>query len=105
MRTDEELKQLGSDLQSDKIFTTAHIREGDGSLIRSIFMALVFLNEEQTEKLKDDKVEILFEYYHKAGERSINGYPIFMSMQYMTHDEWVKVIEYHDKIKSAIEGI
>jgi hypothetical protein len=105
MRTEEELKQLAKDLLDDKIFTDAHIREGDDSLLGSIFMPIIFIDQKQRDKMEAECVSVLFEYYSKAGPRSINGYPMFTSMNYMTKDEWEKVFNYHEKMKKALDEV
>jgi len=105
MRTDEELKQLAKDMLADKIFTNAHIREGDDKLLGSIFMPIMLMDQEQRDKLEAENVNLLFEYYTEAGPRSINGYPSFMTMKYMTKDEWEKVYNYHEKMKTALDEV
>jgi len=105
MRDDKDLKQLAKDLLADKLFTTCHLRKGDEKLVSSIFMPLMFIDEKQRDEMEAEKVEVLFEYISEANPRSINGYPMFMTMRTMNKEEWEKVIEYHDKMKKALDEV
>jgi len=105
IKTDEELKQIAKDLLADKIFTSAHLREGDESLIGSIFMPILFIDQKQRDELEANDVQVLYEYYSESGPRSLNGYPMFMSMKYMTRKEWEKVFNYHEKMKTALDEV
>ena len=53
------------------------IPERDNDLMPSIFIPLIFMNEEQRDDMVKKGTLHIFEYYDKAGPRSINGYPIF----------------------------
>ena len=105
MRTDEELKQLAKDMLADKIFTNAHIKKGDESLLGSIFMPIIFMEQKDRDKMEANGICVLFEYYSEASTKSINGYPMFMTMKYMTKDEWEKVYIYHEKMKTALDEV
>jgi len=100
-KTDDELKQIAKDAWAGKIFTSNSIPEHDVHLIPSIFMPLMFM--EDHESLKD--AAYIYAYLDKAGQRCINGYPIFMEFEIMTKDNASKVLEYYNKIKEAMEGI
>ena len=104
MRTDKELKQLAVDMLADKIFTNAHIREGDEKLLGSIFMPIMLIDQKQRDILEAKDVNVLFEYYSES-RSSINGYPVFMTMKYMNNDEWKVVTEYYEKLKAAINEV
>jgi len=99
--TDDELKQLAKDLYAGKIFTSNQLRKND--IPGMVFMPLMFLSEEQNEKIKD--VTLIYEYLDKAGPRSVNGYPSFHSMNYLRKEDHEKVIEYFNKVKQVIESI
>lgn len=104
-KTDKELKELAKDMVADKIFTTAHVRQGDEHLIGSIFMTLLFMNQKQRDEMQGKGVAVLYEYMSEAGPREMNGYPIFSSMRTMSQEEWGKVWEYHEKIKKALDEV
>lgn len=102
-RTLEELVQIGKDLAADKIFTNLHL--GEDVMLDQCFMALTFLNEEQRKELEENKVVVIFEYLNKAAPRTINGYPMFFSMQTLTEEEAKTVWEMYNKIKDFEDEI
>lgn len=102
-RTPEQLRQIALDMADLKIFTSMHIREGDMSLMKSIFLPLVFMDKEQIERLQAEKVHVIFEYNSERMERCINGYPIFMSFQKMTKEEWDTVLPMVKKLEKDKE--
>jgi hypothetical protein len=103
MRTDEELKQIAEDMYKDLIFTSNHVRKEDSSLLSTIFMPLAFMDEKTRKEWKKNTPYIFFEYMSKAGPRAINGYPIFWSAQYLYEDDYKKVLDYYNKIESAVK--
>jgi hypothetical protein len=50
-----------------------------------------------------DQIGAIIEYLDKAGERSINGYPIFMSCRVVHKDDWAQVAEKAMAIDAAIK--
>ena len=103
MRTIEELTQLAKDLWSGSIYTSQHV--SDPNLVKHVFMPLIFLGEEGLNNLKEKNIVVLFEYMDKAQSRSINGCPIFMSMQCLNSDEWVIVVDKYESIKKKMSEI
>lgn len=112
--TDEELKKIAKDILDEKIFTDRHIR--DKNLISSIFMVVHFLGAipkdstaHKAAEIEDDYQDImnnlgmLYEYYDKANHMSINSYPTFFSVRMLNKEDTVKVWEYYDKIKTAVD--
>ncbi len=103
--TEEELIQFAKDLYKGKLFTTGHISPEElksrPNILGSIFMPLVFMSNEEHKKFMAAEPFMLFEYLEKAGPRSINGYPIFTSFQFMTKVQWEKVVEIKAKLEAA----
>lgn len=97
-RTKQELKQIAMDLLDDKIFSDRHLREGEApTMMQMIFMPLVFMDEQQMPLFLAQRPNFIFEYTDKAGPRSVNGYPIFFSMQYLNEEESKIMFDYYDK--------
>lgn len=92
---DEELKAFVLGVCDDKIFTSMHVADLDTHLLGSIFMPLMFLDEEQREPLRHD-LGIVWEHLAKANDRALNGYPTFFSMRVMHKDDW-------DRARAAIK--
>ncbi len=105
--TEKQLKQLAIDIVERKVFGTFQMSENDMNHLQIVFMPFIALNEEQRQKMNDDKIIHVYEYYDKAGPRAVNGMPIFMSMLSINEDDWKKIkvfIEtYKIKINSFLE--
>jgi hypothetical protein len=84
MRTKEELTQIALGVITNTIFMTQDLQH-----IENAFKCvLVLLDKEQHELMTEQKPAAFFEYWHKAGPASLNGDPIFFSMQWITAEEW-----------------
>lgn len=98
-----DLNQLAEDLFHGKVFTDRHVR--DNAHVHLVFIPLALASQEQLDKLREDGVFVIYEYLDKAGGRSVNGYPTFLSFQTLTKDEWIKVLTTHDRMKAAVEAV
>lgn len=105
MKTDEELYQIATDMLEDKVFTSYQIPEYALSNLTMIFMPLLFMDEKQKKAMKRHKASMFYEYYTEAGNRSVNGYPIFMSMRYINIDDSTRLREIYEKIKEKKESL
>jgi len=102
--TDEYLKQLAKDLYMGKVFTSNMMEAHDMHVIMTVFMPLIFVDDETKGMLED--AAFIYEYYDKqVGGRAINGYPIFGSFNIMPKKNIEKLNEYYEKVKTAMEGI
>ena len=86
-RTDTQLKQLALDVVEGRVFVSWQLGSNNESLVNSVFMPLLFMTEEQVQEMKRHKVVQLYEYLEKAGQKAIDGFPMFMSMQMLTEAE------------------
>lgn len=104
-RPDEELRQIGKDLYEGKIFTDRHCREANE--IPMVFMVLALTPPDQINELLEKLGEnpMIFEYMDKAGPRSVNGLPTFLSMQTLSTEETEKVYNYYVKFMEAAESV
>lgn len=102
-KTDEELKQIALDIYSGKIFSDRDCP--DEHSVRTVFMPLALMDNEQLQELVNDKAAFIYEYLDKAGPMACNGMPMFLSFKYLAEDDLEKVISYYDKITAAVEGI
>lgn len=80
-QTKEELAQIANDIFKGYIFTDRHVHNQND--IGMVFMPLLFMGKKEDE---DEGVEtelndwgMVYEYVSKAGPRSCNGMPMFMS--------------------------
>jgi len=99
-KTHEELKQIAMDLVDGKIFTDRSIDQTDSRLFASIFMPVMFgcFNDKDI-----NTVGLVYEYLSEAGPRSINGYPIFMSLRMLNREDtqiMSEMAQKYDKLKT-----
>jgi hypothetical protein len=114
----ERLDGLAKDIAMNKIFTSAHMNESSwASCLGLVFMPLAlgaFAPEKDKEfevgALKEEPttlqdIGLFYEYWDKAGPRSINGYPIFMSCGVLNHEDTKYVLDKSREIHEKIEAI
>ena len=94
-RSYTRLNQIAMDLVNGKIFTTLDIQQPD--LSHMVFMPLVFLNRRQIRQLKRQiktgSAALGYEYFDKAMPRTVNGMPIFATIQHLNKEETYYVLE------------
>lgn len=98
MRSEAELRQLALDLKANKVFTSTQIPAEDSLMLGSVFMILALMDDAQRADFLSKKPAFVYEYYSEAGERSVNGYPMFMSMRFVTEDELPLIKQYFDEL-------
>ena len=95
LRTDEELRKMALDYINGKVFTSFDIRPGEReSITTSVFLPLVFMSEDDRQSMIEEKIVMFYEYFNKAGGRSVNGYPTFFSCHIMNEEDQKKWAEY-----------
>ena len=98
----KNLKKLAVDIVDGKVFGSWEIKNAD--LVGSVFMPLMFMNEEQ--RIEDKNVAHYYEYMDRASSMTINGMPAFSSMRKITKEELDIIIplveEYKNKKKEFI---
>jgi hypothetical protein len=88
-KTPEQIEALAWDINAGHVFGTWSCPP---DMIRVCFMVLAFMEEKHLKNLKEQNIAHLYETMDKAGSRSVNGYPSFMSAQYINEDDMEKVI-------------
>jgi hypothetical protein len=112
-RSDQELKVIANDIYTHKVFTDKHINPSEYSnMVTSVFMPLIFMNENDTPEFKTTRNgrkirnkghmtnwHTIFEYYggNTTGQ-AINGYPTFMSLQWLDFTDGPRMWEEYNKI-------
>jgi len=99
-KTDEELRVLARDRVEGRIFTD---QDCPKELITSCFMvaALGGLTEivryTKEHPNSPDRLGLVYEYMTEAGERGVNGYPMFMSLRVLNAADREKINVYIDE--------
>lgn len=102
-KTEEELRQLAIDIQAGRIFTSQHCKNPMD--LRLVFMAAALSGPDYFEWLKENEIAIFYEEMAKAGPRSVNGMPMFLSHNHLTTGEWATVLEKINRIEEALKEI
>lgn len=100
-RSREELAGIARDVVHGKVFGTWSLPKKDSHLLSSVFMILAFASPTTAKEMADDGIVHLFEYIDKAGPRSINGYPMFMSAHMVNKEESEIIGEMVKKLNAA----
>jgi len=98
---EEDLKQLALDMHKGLVFTDTQIQQPADMLV-AVFMPLAFIS---INKKWVDQVGLIYEYLDKAGPRSINGMPTFMSMRIVPRADLPVLIEYVKKYEEAEKAV
>ena len=101
---EKQLKELAIDIAENKVFGTFNMSENDLNHINVVFMTMTFLDDEQRQRMKDAEVVHIYEYHDKAGPRSVNGMPCFMSHQEILKNDWEKVIKYVKEYQTRVKS-
>ena len=102
-KTPERLKQVATDIQSGRIYTSQQIPRGMGA--EMIFMVLIFAGDNLLDWIKENDIAVLFEHMDRACPSFVNGQPIFLSCDFLTTDEWRVVKTLVGEIDAAIDGV
>jgi len=101
-RPKDELKQIAIDIHKGKIFTSFHIPPWRISqVIGLVFMAFGLAGPGAAREVIDSGVVGFYEYYDKAGPRSINGYPVFFGHHTVTQSEWEYILDVIKAMEAA----
>lgn len=94
MKTEQEIKLLVKEVYENTVFLATSKEAFDCAFS----MILLFATKDT---FPEDTVA-LYEYNSKAGPRSMNGYPMFMSCGYLTKDEWEIFSQYYEQYKDLV---
>jgi hypothetical protein len=88
--SDDDLRAFVDDFVSDRVFTSAHLRDHEMRMLPTIFLpvALGCFSAMQPDSL--GQIGILYEYLSKAGPLAINGRPSFVTFKVMHRDDWTR---------------
>lgn len=101
--TDDELRTFIDDFLSGRVWTSVHTPD---NLLTSVFLPIAFGGFASYTDSSLENIGVLYEHMAKAGPRSVNGCPMFLSMQFMHKDDWeraAKAIDRERERRKAIE--
>jgi len=101
--TDEDLKRLAKDMVGNQIFCSDQIPKHERLTL--VFPIVAMMDKGAHRQMKKHNVVHVYEYYNKALPRGVNGLPMFMSCHLLTKQDYLKLREYEDKIRKALESV
>jgi hypothetical protein len=103
-KTDVELKEIAQGLAGGRIFCDRHIPPNELNGFQ-VFLPLAMMPPYDFEEFKKQNIGMIYEYLDKAGPRSVNGFPVFLSFQTLTEDETRKVLATWKALKEAAASV
>ena len=100
-RPNSELVQIARDLHHGRIYSNLSLPLG--MFASEIFMPLALLDQEHFDRIVQDPPGLVFEYMDKANEWAMNGQPQFFSVQMLSVEDAIRVIEMAKKLAEAEE--
>ncbi len=104
--TPDEIRQLAVDTVEGKVFTDRHLPENDdGTLLGLVFVGLKLaaLSGNTIPPEETAQIGMIYEYVDKAGPRSVNGYPSFLSFHFLHRDDLPLFLDAHKAYAAARE--
>lgn len=99
--TDEQVHKLAHDLVTNQVFMSDRCRRVED--IPMVFMSFALAGPEIIKEYKKRQVIHLYEYFSKAGPRSINGYPCFFSNYSINSTDYKRVMAEEARMRKALE--
>lgn len=103
--SDEEIVNLARALVGGQVFTSHHIPMDDqwSQTVQFVWLPIGLggLSEAMIDEFNKHKV-VFYEYLDKAGPRSVNGYPSFFSVRFISWEQFKQAL---DKSRSALEAL
>jgi len=100
LKTDEELKELAQEMYRGEIFCDRQVNRPQD--VEMVFIPLCLMDNRERANLRRRKVNFIYEYMSKAGPRSINGNPTFMTCRVLTEPETKRLFHFYEKITKAV---
>ena len=106
VKTDEELRQLAIDVYHGHVFCDFMCE--DPKMLPMVFMVLALMPADDAKKwFEENEPSMVYEYFDKAGPRSVNGMPGFFSMQFLNaadHEAWADILDRYVKLQEEFTG-
>lgn len=100
---DKELMELAEQVYRGEVFTSWQIPDNQlEKMLPLIFMPMIFANKQTLKKMNP---YVFYAYMKDAAPRTINGFPMFLSMAYLEEGEGKKLWDYLQKIRKAMETV
>lgn len=97
-KTDDEINDLAKRVYRNEVYVSWMMNRPED--LPMVFMPLIFLDDATRQELIRDEIQFFYEDYSKAGPRSVNGNPFFMSLNVLNKEDGHRL---HAKVKEITE--
>jgi hypothetical protein len=101
----EQIAELALGIFTGQVFSSRQVPEHDLHLLPMIFMPLALFSSEQAKELRKHPPAMICGRMKDAALRSINGYPIFFTMQMVYAQDARLIRERYEKLQAAAKEI
>ena len=101
MKTKDELMQLARDVIQNKVFMANTPERVDNCFA----MVLGLMSEKNHKEFWGKKPAALYEEYCKAGPRTVNNYPQFFSLKWLSLEEYTIFNKYWQELNNALQKV
>lgn len=103
--SDEQIHQIALGISQNSIFHSAMLGDRMVDMLSHVFMPLIFIGDAMRQWMIKNEIAGFYEDYGRAMPRSINGYPMFMSMRMLNDEDNEKVFNRVMEIDKALEAL
>ena len=100
-KTEEELRKLAMDVMGGSVFTDRHCKQADD--INHVFLLIGLGGLEVLDYLASFENVMVYEYLEKAGPRSVNGMPSFLSYQLIVNEDVDRFVEIMKELQDFLK--
>lgn len=100
-KSKDEIRKLALDNIAGSVFGSWQLREYDQSLVRSVFLPLIAIDDFVIKSWERDEIMHVYGHMHDSLNRSINGLPIFHSIYVINQPDLERVF----KMQKLIEAL
>jgi hypothetical protein len=98
----DRLREIARSIWAGTVVTSAQIPESE---IRSMFVGLMFLDDEGVERMKAREPVVFYGDLKDAGPWAVNGHAQFFSFGYLNAEDWGTVRSMVEKLQAASEEL
>jgi hypothetical protein len=104
-KSDVEIATIAKGIYQGTHFSSIQIDPSESpSILKMVFMPLVFMDKDQLQELVDDRV-CHFYGEIEPGNRGVNGYPCMFNMGTLTLDDATKLYNKVNEIHKAVDDL
>ncbi|KKN89716.1 hypothetical protein LCGC14_0235620 [marine sediment metagenome] len=101
LHSEQELREIAQGIQTGAIWT--HLDCPEPTDLVMMFMPFALMEPKLKHKLRTSDIGLIYEHINRAGPRSINGRPCFVSFKLLNEADADKVQGYCRELQKSVE--